>query len=328
MRFLIAGFGSIGRRHLRNLRALGHNDVILYRTHRSTLSEEEIAGVPVETSLAAALERKPEGVIVANPTALHLEVAQAAVNAGCPVLIEKPVSDSLTGVDLLAETARIKGVPILVGYQFRFHPGLQTIRRWLAEEKIGRLVSFRCLWGEYLPDWHPWEDYRLSYAARSDLGGGVVNTLSHPLDYLRWLFGGLQSLWAYAGKVSSLEMDVEDAAEIGLHFTQGLFGSLHLDYLRRPPAHTLEITGENGLIQWDNADGCAILQQADPSKIEKAAPPEGFERNQLFIAELEHFIQVIRREADPVCTLGDGVAALETCRAVLESAEEQRMIKF
>ena len=89
---------------------------------------------------------------------------------------------------------------VLVGFQFRFHPGLQQVKKLLDEGAIGKPISAHAHWGEYLPDWHPWEDYKQGYAARPELGGGVVLTLSHPLDYLRWLLGEVESLSAFTSR--------------------------------------------------------------------------------------------------------------------------------
>ena len=138
MRFLIAGFGSIGRRHLRNLHALGEQDILLYRTHHSTLPDEEITGLPVETDLQKALAHHPDAVIVANPTALHLQVAVPAARAGCHLLIEKPVSHDLEGIGELGTALSESGCKALVGFQFRFHPGLRTVRDLLEGGAIGR----------------------------------------------------------------------------------------------------------------------------------------------------------------------------------------------
>ncbi len=124
MKFLIAGLGSIGRRHLRNLVALGEKDILLYRTHQSTLPEDELAGFPVETELRAALNQGPDAVIVANPTALHLSVAIPAARQGCHLLLEKPVAESMEGMADLVAAVKEGGGQVLVGYQFRFHPGL------------------------------------------------------------------------------------------------------------------------------------------------------------------------------------------------------------
>ncbi len=327
MRFLIAGLGSIGRRHLRNLRALGEQDVLLYRTGRATLPDDELAGLPVETDLRKALDRKPEAVIVANPTALHLDVAIPAARQGCHILMEKPITHDLERLDELKDALRQGGGQFLTGFQFRFHPGLQTVARLLQEDAIGRPVVAHAQWGEYLPGWHPWEDYRKSYSARQDLGGGVVLTLSHPLDYLRWLLGDVQSLWAYAGHFSDLEIAVDDVAEIGLRFCGGATGGLHLNYIQQPPVHRLEIVGSQGTILWDNADGVARVYRAATAGWEAFPPPAGFERNDLFLAELRHFIAVIRGEAASLCTLEDGIETLRLALAVHKSAATQ-MIQY
>ena len=327
MKFLISGLGSIGRRHLRNLLALGERDILLHRSHRATLPDDELEGYPVETDLMAALAHHPDALIVANPTALHLDVAIPAADAGCHIFMEKPISHSLAQVDEFQSALQRGGGQCLVGFQFRFHPGLRQVKAWLDAGLVGTPLSARAHWGEYLPGWHPWEDYTKGYAARPDLGGGVVLTLSHPLDYLRWLLGDISDIWAFTSH-QGLGMAVEDTAEIGLRFTSGCLGSLHLDYIQRPPSHTLEISGAQGRILWDNAAGSARLYQAEnPQEWQIWTPPSGFERNWLFMDELRHFLAVLRGEEDPLCTLQDGVQALKLSLGALESAETRKIFR-
>ena len=323
MKFLIAGFGSIGRRHFRNLLALGERDIVLYRTHHSTLPDEEVSGFPVETDLRAALAYEPEAVIVSNPTALHLEVAIPAAQCGCHLLIEKPISHSMARLDELEQAVKENGVRVLVGYQFRFHPGMQLVRKLLNDQAIGAPLSVRAHWGEFLPAWHPWEDYKQGYAARQELGGGVVLTLSHPLDYLRWFFGEVESLFAFTSH-KGLNMAVEDQAELVLRFKNGVLGSLHLDYDQRPPAHWLEVIGTHGTLRWDHADGTVRLakeaKDGSMAAWQEFSPPAGFERNTMFLDELRDFIDVARGKAKPACTLHDGEIAL---RLALSALQEQ-----
>jgi predicted dehydrogenase len=327
MKILIAGFGSIGRRHLRNLLALGERDISLYRTAHSTLPENELAGFRVDTDLSAALARGVEAVIVANPTALHLDVALPAAQAGCHLLIEKPVSHSMEGIENLKRAVAASGSRVLVGYQFRFHPGLQLLHSLLRQGLIGKPCSAQAHWGEYLPGWHPWEDYRQGYSARQDLGGGVVLTLSHPVDYLRWLMGEVSQVWGITARTGELDLqDVEDLAEIGLRFQNKCLGTIHLDFLQQPAAHYLEIIGSLGTLRWDNASGDVSLYRAEAGAWEQFPPPPGFERNQLFLAEMRHFLAVARGEADPQCTLEDGIAALNICLAVLRSGNETMLL--
>ncbi len=331
MKILIAGLGSIGRRHFRNLISLGERDIVLLRTRKATLPDDELTGFPVETNLEDALQRhKPDAVIVANPTSMHLDVAIPAAQAGCHILLEKPVSHSLDRLDVLQQAAQKSGSRILVGFQFRYHPTLNKAREVIASGALGKALTVHAHWGEYLPQWHPWEDYRQSYAARTDLGGGVIVTLTHPLDYLRYLLGDVESLWSFNGHISPLEVDVEDVAEIGLKFANGAVGGVHVNYFQRPPVHRLEIVGTNGTLHWDNADGVLHFQRMPgpfgsfsdqpPAPVtETFSPPEGFERNQLFLAQTRHFIEIVRGESEPVCTLEDGVMALRLALAAYAS---------
>jgi predicted dehydrogenase len=319
VKFLIAGLGSIGRRHLRNLTALGESDVVLYRTGKSTLPVDELGGFPVETELERALDRQPEAVIVSNPTALHLAIAIPAAEAGCHLLVEKPVSGSMAGIDELRRAVARGGGQVLVGFQFRFHPTLQAVRQLLAEDRLGPVTSVRAHWGEYLPDWHPWEDFRNSYAARSELGGGALLTLCHPLDYLCWIFGEVES--ARGMVKDDLGLDVEAVVEAILRFRSGVLASVHLDFLQRPPEHILSIVGERGCLRWDGITGdLEIRQGQDPSS--RREPPPGFERNDLFLAELEHFLQVVRGTAQPRCSLEEGIRLQQVIEDIRRSGRE------
>ncbi|MEW6715896.1 MAG: Gfo/Idh/MocA family oxidoreductase [Chloroflexota bacterium] len=328
MKFLIAGFGSIGRRHFRNLLTLGERDILLYRTYQSTLQDDELAGFLAETDLKEALAHKPDAVIVSNPTAYHLDVAIPAAEAGCHILIEKPVSYSMERMDTLENAVQRGGGHVLVGFQFRFHPGFRKVASLLSEGVIGRPLSVRAHWGEYLPDWHPWEDYRQGYSARTDLGGGVILTLCHPLDYLCWLFGDVEALWAFSGSISDLKIPVEDTAEIGLRFANGIIGSVHLDYNQRPPAHTVEIVGTQGTIQWDYSDGAAKAYTTTTKEWEVYPLPEGYERNDMFLTEMRHFIDVVCGKATSLCTLDDGIRVQGIIQAVKTSSQSGQMIRW
>lgn len=328
MKFLIAGFGSIGRRHFRNLNALGERNIIFYRTGNSQLPDEELSGHIVEQDLDKALTHKPDAVIVANPTALHLDVAIPAAKAGCHLFLEKPISHTLERVDELQAVVKTSGSQVLVGFQFRFHPGLQKAVEVLATGQLGRPLSARAHWGEYLPGWHPREDYRQGYSARADLGGGVLLTLCHPFDYLRWLLGDVNAVWASASRTGQLEIDVEDQAEVGLEFPDGTLASVHLDYLQRPASHWLEIVCSGGLLHWDAESGLLRVVDVDKGTEHEIRTPAGFERNDLFLEQMRHFIEVVKGKAKPSCTLEDGRHALEISVAAQRSAAEGRKIEL
>jgi hypothetical protein len=203
MKALVVGLGSIGRRHARNWVRLGLGEVLVCRQTDRPLPEP--LGVPAREfrALDEALADQPDVVLVTNPTSLHLATARLALQAGSHVLVEKPISHTLDGTESLLHSERL----VTVGYNLRFHPGLLRTRELLHAGAIGKPLSLRAEVGEYLPDWHPWEDYRQSYAARRDQGGGPILTFSHELDSVYWLLGMPVASRRHA-HASALEIDL------------------------------------------------------------------------------------------------------------------------
>jgi predicted dehydrogenase len=320
VKYLIAGFGSIGRRHFRNLLALGERDILFYRTGRSQLDNSEIADYIVETDLSAALAHKPHAVIVANPSSLHLDVAIPAAKAGCHLLLEKPISHSMERVDELEAAVVESGSRVLVGFQLRINPGLQKAEELLKAGALGKVVEAKAHWGEYLPDWHPWEkDFREGYSARADLGGGVVLTLCHPFDYLRWLLGEVRSVTGDVRATGELGIDVDDEAKVHLDFVSGAKAAVELSYLEKPGGHWLNIQCERGALNWDAATNALVETRNDGSQHSHHAPSD-FNRNQLFLEQMRHFVSVVKDATEPACTLTDGRKALEIALAAHASS--------
>ena len=343
MKFLIAGLGSIGRRHFRNLISLGEKDIVLLRTRKATLPDDELAGYPVEIDINEALKKhKPDAVIISNPTSLHLDVAIPAAQAGCAILLEKPISHSIERLDVLREAAKKSDSKVLVAFQFRFHPGLIRAKQLISDGEIGRVISADVHFGEYLPAWHPWEDYRKGYAARADMGGGVVLTQCHSLDYLPWLVGKVKSVWGFTAKISDLEVNVEDTAKIGLRFQDGALGSLHLDFNQQPPAHRFEVIGTKGTLKWDLADGAVNIYRASPESLaistgmnikaggewETYPLADGWERNVMFLEQMKHFIGVVNGMLESTCTLDDGLRVQYLVDAIHRSNDTGSVISL
>jgi predicted dehydrogenase len=336
MKVLFAGLGSIGQRHLRNLRALvpGDLEVLAWRTRRlGTVVTDRLGvatgadlerdlGVRAFADLEAALAEGPQAVFVCNPSALHLGVAGPAVEAGADLFLEKPVSDRIDGVEALAAAVEARGVVAAVGCQLRFHPLLRRLRSLLHDGAIGQVVAARVQVGEYLPGWHPYEDYRQGYAARQDLGGGVVLTLIHELDYVYWLFGLPTHVYAVGGHLSRLELDVEDTASILL--THELDGRrvpvhVHMDYLQRPPARGCSVIGDGGRLELDLTAIPSLTLYGPDGAVRETQRLEHFERNQLFLDEMTDFLHAIAGRTRPAVPLREGVDGLRLALAVKAS---------
>lgn len=214
----------------------------------------------------------------------------------------------------------------MVAFQYRHHPGLLALRRWLRDGAVGRPLIAHAHYGDYLPAWHPWEDYRQSYSARGVLGGGAVLTLCHPLDYMLWLLGSVTQVSGMTTAEAGMGIEVEDSTQAVLRFASGALGGVHLNYVQRPSVHHMTVVGAGGTITWDQSDGAARLFRAEGGTWEVAEAPAGYERNDMFVAEMRTFLDVVAGKAVAEPTLADGIRTLELALAILESARLGRRI--
>jgi predicted dehydrogenase len=318
---LLVGYGSIGRRHLANLHSLGVTDWAVVHTGQGTLPLELPSPARIYPELSKALEEElPSFAVIANPTSLHMGAALACANAGCGLLMEKPISDSLEGVEELEAVATALRTKILVGFQFRFHPALMRIRDLIRSGIMGAPLHVRVIWAEHLPSWHPWEDWRKGYAARAELGGGVHHTICHPFDYLRMIFGDPVALFATLRTGGPLSLSVAEAADVNLFLPEDLTAQVHLDFWSRPPMHQMDIICSEGSINWDYMTGLFEIHTPAREGPQSVAFPGVEGRNELFLSEARHFLGVLDEREESRCSLEDGIATLQICEAIDRSA--------
>jgi predicted dehydrogenase len=329
MKILIIGLGSTGQRHARNLRAiLGDRfELLAWRIRRLThvitpaMQADSSRNVETEYNIKAfddlnlALAQKPDAAFISNPTSHHLSAAQSCAEQNCHLFIEKPVSHSLSGLHELLETVDRRKLTTLVGYQFRFHPCLKAVSQLLADRAIGRILMVRATVGEYLPGWHAYEDYRKTYAASAELGGGVILSQIHEFDYLYSLFGLPRTVYSLGGHWSSLDLDVEDVASTLMEFSvedKPVAVHLQQDCVQRPLCRQCEIVGEQGKII---ADFSALRVTAPGVSLDFS----GFDRNQLFLDQTKHFLACLQGQESPIVDLRAGIQSLQMALAAKES---------
>ena len=316
-RFFVIGCGSIGQRHIRNLRALGVTHLAAYdpdpvRLKRVVQEQAVIASVSVEAGLAD----RPEIVLICTPPHLHTSLAQQAIDAHAHVFLEKPMANDLTGVAQLLQTARDANRLIYVAYNLRFHAGLCKLKELLDEGAIGKLLAIRAEVGQYLPDWRPTQDYRQGYNVSAAMGGGIILDASHELDYVRWLGGEVSGVYCAAGHLSDLEMDVEDTAAIVLRLTTGVLAEVHLDCVQRGYARHCKLIGSEGTLIWDFKEGVRHLQPDKTWRVYPLTP----DPNDMYLAELRHFLACVRGEELPLVPGAEGRRVLEIALAARQSA--------
>jgi predicted dehydrogenase len=340
----MVGLGGIGQRHLRNLRTLlgDEAEIIAYRVRKlsqvitptlqvdAARNVEQEYKVRVFGELEAALAEKPDAAFICNPSSLHIPVALACVRAGCDLFIEKPLSGDLAGISELQALVEEKARIVMVGYQLRFHPCFLRLQEIVHSGVLGNLLAVRAAVGEYLPGWHRYEDYRQGYAARKDLGGGVILSQIHEFDYLYALFGKAKRLFSIGGHWSNLEIDVEDVASTLMQCEfSGRPLPVHLqqDYLQRPPQRQCEAIGDAGKAILDFPTLSVTLYDAEGAVADRFTC-EQLDRNQLFIDELRHFLDCVKTRSKPVVDLLEGMWSLQLALAAKESIATSRVMEL
>lgn len=343
MKIMFVGLGGIGQRHLRNLRQLlgAELEAHAFRSRRlkhvvsdklDIIPEEDIEtkyGITVHETWQQALDVRPDVALICNPSSLHMDYALSCVHASVPVFVEKPLANSWDRIAELLEAVKRRRLVSFVGFQLRFHPCVKRLQELLRASSIGRVVAVRMQVGEYLPGWHKYEDYREMYAARRDLGGGVILSQIHELDILYSLLGVADSIYTVGGRLTKLETDVEDTASSLMVFSangQKIPVHLHQDYIQCPARRTYELIGDEGKIEVDMITTTLTWFNQCGDVAQRLALPD-FQRNDLFLDQMRHMLSCLRSGVEPLVSLSDGAESLRMALASLRSLDEKRIVK-
>jgi predicted dehydrogenase len=333
-KFLVTSLGSIGKRHVANLRALRPDATIavLRTLSRPGLQEAPHPGVDLAFHrLDDALAFGPDAAIVASPASLHLALAEALVRADIPVLIEKPLADSVAGLDRLAALVAARGSRAAVGYNLRFLPSLAATRALIRDGSIGQVLSVRAEVGQYLPDWRPGSDYRSGVSAQRVLGGGALLELSHELDYVLWMFGLPDTVVAKGGRLSALEIDVEDIVELCLEYqAPRRLVSVHLDFLQRAVHRSCRFIGSEGTLVWNGLGDKIDLYRAAAGNWEQLHYPLP-DRNQMYLNQLKEFLDGGDGPSATLTSVAQGrdvMAVVEAARLSMQSGNTVKVSAY
>lgn len=326
MKFLVIGAGSIGKRHIRNLLAIGVEASSIAAVEVRPERAKEIKGTlkikTVYRSLDAALKySKYDTAFVCAPTHLHIPIGIKLAKKGVHIMMEKPLAHNLQGAQEFKDAVRKNKTVVLMAYIFRFSPLTKKVKELLEKKVIGRILYARGEFSEYLPDWHPWEDYRSFYMAKKSQGGGSILDQSHIMDLIHYLISGFKSVYAVNTRLSNLEIEADDFAEMVVALKNGVIASVHTDIFGREHKKYLEIKGEKGNILWDfYANEVRHYDAKTKSSHLYKKFPVDF--NLAYIEEIKHFIACCEGEAKPIATLDEGI---ETMRLILSAEESYRL---
>lgn len=316
MNVLVIGYGSIGKRHVDNLLKLRQiEQVIVCSNHLDSFQNHpekerlKLVRSLEELSPMMSKGRQFDFAIIANETYKHIETANALAESGIHLFIEKPISESVTKAISLKKIAENNNIKIFVAYNFRFLGAIQYIKNQISLGIIGNLYFAEIEVGQYLPGWRPLSDYRESYSARSDKGGGVALDLSHEIDYMRYLFGDPVSWKIMKSKVSDLDIDSEDLFEGIYRFSSGFLCSVHMDYIRHDKKRGINIVGSKSTLECDFIKKYIKIQK-NSGEISLIEDAHLFDVDESYRSELNHFIECIEKDKTPQITLNDGIEVL------------------
>lgn len=327
--YLVVGSGSIARRHIGNIKMLfSHARIGCISASGRALAQEEVgADTVIYPSLEQALQDKPVLAIVASPAPFHVSHAAVLLQAGVPVLVEKPLSDSLATFAIAGDVLRANRDKVEVAYNLRFMPSAIKLKCLLDEGVLGNIHSVAIDVGQYLPDWRPASDYRKNVSARKELGGGVLLELSHELDYLGWLFGSFETAYCIASNSGALEIDVEDKVDAILTSRSGLVASLHMDFLQRAPSRTCRIIGQNGTLVWSILRNSISLLGEKGTETTLFSEPE-YDRNTMYLDELARFFKVAAGELLPAVDVEQALSTLCLIEALKHSSASRHVVRI
>lgn len=327
-KILIVGNGSISRRHQSIARKFFPSADIRVLS-QSRLSNQTSDVNSLFHELEEAIHFGSQIAVIANPSNMHIEIATILAKKGTHLLIEKPISNDIQGVEELLKICKNNKVTLLIGYNLRFLNSLNFFKRAIDQNIIGSVLSIRCEVGQYLPLWRTEKNYQDSVSAQRKLGGGVLLELSHEIDYLSWIFGEVEWVYSVISKYSNLEIDVEDCAYILMGFKKflsqdQLVGNVTMDFIRHDTTRYCTAIGEAGTLRWDAINSkVALLESGETSWIDLFNV--GTENNS-YEAEWRHFLEIVEVNGAPIVSGFDALSTLKIIEAIKISSKEKKRI--
>ena len=307
MNILIIGLGSIGQRHLRNLRSIDKKIKFfsLRRKYITPLLDsknqkrrgkiEDYYNIKNFKSFDEI--KKIDIAFICTPSKFHVSEAIKLLKKNVHIFIEKPLGSSLKNINKLKKIIFNKpNIKTMMGFQLKFNPLILKLKQLIEINSIGKIYNIFIHHGEHINDFHPYEDYKVSYAAKKSLGGGVILTQIHEIDYLLFLFKKykIKILDTFPSKISNLKIDVEDSLNANLKLekkkNQKIFCSLHLNYFERPKKREIKLIGEKGKIDCDLVKNEIKIFKGKNLKTIKYK----INRNEIFKNQIRYFLKCVK----------------------------------
>jgi predicted dehydrogenase len=311
IKILIIGFGSIGQRHYKNICNLGYKQVFVYDTDVSKLNSD-ICKIVKRLDFENLEELKV--VFICNPSNDHVKTALLCAKAGCHIFIEKPISHNQKNIKELISICKETELIHMVGCNMRLHPGMQFIKKYLREKKLGKLYSIYFETGYYFPYWRPNQDYRKNYGAKWETGGGILlDGGIHNFDLLFWLndFNDVIDYKIYYDKISDLEIETKDIFSASIKFKNKVLGSIRGDYLQKHYSWNCKIVREKGNLEWNCEDNTVWLKNEKRSK--KLFSVKNYDSNDMYVEEIKYFLNCVKNREKTFNDIETAANTLKYC---------------
>lgn len=282
LKVCFVGVGSIAKRHIRNLHTLCDERNINLTIDAYRRSSGKIDGVD---TVYCSLEDVPnhyDAIFITNPTDMHISSLKQFHEKGMNFFVEKPVVSLSHADEAKAFVTRNKSV-YYVACPLRYNAVIQFIKKNINPDDV---ISVRSISSSYLPDWRPGQDYRETYSAHKDMGGGVSIDLIHEWDYISYLFGFPQKIYSMIGKKSRLEIDSEDYAIYIAEYSDKIV-ELHLDYFGRKTIREIQLFTKEDTIKGDIANNKLTFLRTG-IKIDFHEERDDYQKR-----ELKHFLNMV-----------------------------------
>jgi len=311
---LIIGSGSIGQRHISNLKKIGINNITALRSKKGHYKKlPESLGVKEISSWTEAKKIKSDIAIISNPSSLHIDAALKISGHVKGVFIEKPLSNNLSECNQLIDLLNNKKITSFVGHNLMFHPVIKKIIEFINENDIGEIINIQCQVGQWLPDWHPYEDYTKAYYARKDLGGGVSLSLIHEIHLALALAGLPAYVSGEITEYKQLKLDVDVCSDLMIKHKSGAVSQIHLDFLQRPSHRSGLVTFEKAWLSYDFSKMQITAQKINEEPYELFQNSD-FDPNIMYIDQLKEFVCMV--EEGRVKHKYDVLSAVESLKVV------------
>ena len=324
----ILGSGSIGQRHIKNLQNLGIKNICSLRTREGHFQElDKQCKVHEVNTWEDLLKFKPDVAVISNPTSMHVETAKKIIPHVRGIYIEKPLSHSLDGVDDLLDMLKKYRVTSFIGFNLRFHPVIIKCHELIDNYKFGEPVLFQCQVGQYLPHWHPYENYQKGYYARKDLGGGVTLTMIHEIDMALSFLGQAEAVSCFLNQYAQFKIEVDSISDIMIRHKSGTVSQIHLDYVQQNTNRCGILSFERGWIKYDLINQEIIYCTVEMDKPEKVLEDFKSDSNISYMSEMKSFLDfteqcLLRHDHDVWSSIGSQKVA----NAALQSSKNNCVV--